>query len=107
MVYMIEGEAYYHISDFAAITKHTIPAIRYLCFSGGRRQLKYRRDGSRILIPASEVTEYPFTQGGRSQHLIYHYRATLNGYEKYMCRACSFKEDPETCPEARRMYGLV
>lgn len=104
MIYRIGDEEYLHISDFAAMTKLTIPAVRYLCFTGGRRRLRYERDGSRLLIPLKELTEYPFTRGGRAEG-IYHYKLFPDGYHRVLCRACTFKEDVELCPEAKRLYG--
>ena len=105
MVMRIGETDYIHISEFAELLGHSIQSVRYLCGSGGRRQMKHIRDGSRILIPVSELSEYPFTNSGRGSDQIFHYRYTRDGYERYMCHSCTFKEDVASCPEARRLYS--
>ena len=105
MVMRIGETDYIHISEFASLLHHSVQSIRYLCGPGGRRQMKHIRDGSRILIPTSELLEYPFTNSGRSGDQIFHYRYTRDGYERYLCSACTFKEDVASCPEARRLYS--
>lgn len=106
MVMRIGDTDYIHISEFASLIGHSVQSVRYLCNTGGRRQLTHIRDGSRILIPVRELAEYPFTNSGRSNDQIYHYRSTRGGYERYLCSACTFRENPESCPEARRLYDI-
>lgn len=109
MIMRIGDTDYIHISEFAELLEHSVQSIRHLCFGGGgRRPMRHIRDGSRVLIPVTELTEYPFTNSGRGgSDQIYHYRYGRDGYEKYLCHACTFRESVMTCPEAIRLYDLV
>ena len=108
MIVVINGKEYIHISEFAELIRHSVQSVRYLCERGGRRPLRYIRDGSRILIEVRELTEYPFLSGGRNlSNQIYHYRLTEDGYERYLCHSCTFGEDIERCEEAKRLYNVV
>lgn len=108
MIVTIGEKRYVHISEFAQLIGRSVQAVRHLCLeNGGLRRMKHIRDGSRILIEYSELTEYPFVSPGRrGAMVIYHYQLTQDGWERYECTACTTGENAAQCPEARRIYGV-
>lgn len=94
MQYIVDGQQYYHIKEFAQLTGLSVQAIRYLCFHGNASGLRLRchYEGSRLYINVLELTEYPFMKGGHNPALnnVYHYRQIEEGkYERYLCEACT------------------
>lgn len=97
-----------YIRDFARMIGRTVQTVRYLCFQGGFRRLKHIVDDrKRIYILKSELTQYPFMDGGKGRSVIYHYKDVGNAlWERYVCMDCTTGEIKEGCLEARKMYGL-
>lgn len=57
----LNGEAYYDIGTFASIVGRDVSYISFLINRGNKvRPLRHIRIGSKPLIVASEVEEYPF-----------------------------------------------
>jgi hypothetical protein len=76
----LNGTKYYSIDDFATLVGrcyHTI--YRMIMWGNSIRKLKHKRFfGRRIFIPATELTEYPFTPtGANSATKAYHYDEKL------------------------------
>ena len=72
----LNGEDYYTIKHFAELTNRTVPSVWALLSVGNRvRKLKLIRFAGKPMIPASELTEFPFTFAGRSllEDAVYHY----------------------------------
>lgn len=94
MQYILDGEKYYHISEFSKLVGLSVQAVRHLCFKGNAiRKLEHCYDGSRVYIKATELTEFPFVKGGHASglRLIYHYHQIEGGkWERYMCEACTY-----------------
>jgi hypothetical protein len=112
-----DGEIYVPIKTFAEIVNRSVPAVRHLCTHGGIRRLRTFRDGTHLYILFKEAYEYPFVKAGAYNEAIYHYRPwrpikqgnierepdeNLLPWERYLCRACSYGESPESCTEAAK-----
>lgn len=76
-IIMIDNIKYVDVITFAgAISKTTHAVYHYIKDGNSIRKLKCKRIGGKPLIPASELTEYPFTIGGPTGvRKIYHYRS--------------------------------
>lgn len=69
----INNMDYYSVKDFADLTNKSEQTIRRYIIKGNKmRILNSIKINTSILIPISELTEYPFTICGRSRE-IYHY----------------------------------
>ena len=69
----IDGEAYYTVSEFANMTHRTEQSVRRLIAYGNRvRKLRVLNVVGRLLVPAAELTEFPFTTSGARLD-VYHY----------------------------------
>ena len=71
----IGGDRFYTVSQFAAITNRSDQSVYKLIKQGNSmRKLNAIKVAQRVLIPAEEVTEFPFTGiGPNSNERIYHY----------------------------------
>lgn len=112
-VFTLEGIDMIHISEFADVLRRSVPATRRLIEQGNSiRKLKAYRDRSRLMIPVTEITGYPFVNAGRdsSGTLVFHYALNkeTGKYERYLCKECSFSDnkclvrkqaDELKCPE--------
>ena len=71
--YEVNGQLYYTIRQFADLTNRTVQSVRNLIAKGNRiRLLRADKIAGRPLIPAEELTEFPFTLPGNDKS-IYHY----------------------------------
>ena len=71
--YNIDGKEYYTVKQFAAIVHKSELTIRGLMSVGNtRRKLTRVLIGTSAMIPASELTDFPFTTCGRTPN-VYHY----------------------------------
>lgn len=106
-IYTIHGIDMIHISEFALALNRSITSTRHLVEEGNKvRKLKYFRDRSRLMIATTEITGFPFTNGGphNLDGSIFHYRKLEGGrYERYMCPECTFGDK---C-EARKIADAV
>ncbi len=71
----IDGVDYYTVAQLSIITNKTTQAIYKLIHYGNSiRHMRRITMFGRMLIPATELTDFPFTGMGRNAHLtIYHY----------------------------------
>ena len=79
----IDGVQYYSVPQFARITHRTTQSVTFLIKYGNKyRKLRYARMATigKVLILASELTEYPFTSSGRGGRL-FHYDSVGNVVE--------------------------
>ncbi len=69
------NEEYYTVSQMASVTHRSDQSVYKLINRGNCiRKMKSLRIAGRILIPASELTKYPFTPVGiHSGSKVYHY----------------------------------
>jgi hypothetical protein len=108
-IYNLEGIDYIHISEFAELTNRSIQATRHLIADGNSvRKLKAFRDRSRLMIPVTELTGYPFTnQGASNPKEIYHYVFNEDGKTMYkkLCEKCSYSQD--VCEERAKADSVV
>ena len=82
MEYYVNDVEYIYLPDFAKIIGFTDRGVRYLVEHGNSiRPLKSYREGSKLYIKASELTEYPFMSAGK-KHIIFHYKQQEDGSYK-------------------------
>ena len=68
----VGGKPYYTLKRFAELTKRSEQAIRLLIIKGNRlATLGSVKIGRSILIPCSELTEFPFCCSGRSKSVLH------------------------------------
>lgn len=74
---VVNGTAYYTVSQFAFLIKRSEKCVYGLIRNGNAlRHLRVERLFNKPLIPVSELTEFPFTGSGRFPlDDIYHYTA--------------------------------
>ena len=72
---VVGGEEYYTVSQMAALTNRSDQCVYKLVRAGNSvRRMHCLKVVGRVLIPVSELTEYPFTPVGiKSNSKIYHY----------------------------------
>lgn len=71
--YVVGGKLYYTVRQFADKTNRTVQSVRNLISKGNRiRCLRADMIAGRPLIPAEELTDFPFTLPGNDR-TIYHY----------------------------------
>ncbi len=73
---VVGGIEYYTVKEFAKKTNRSITAVYNLVVNGNSiRKLKSKRlFKTRVMIEASEVSEFPFTPAGRrAEEKPYHY----------------------------------
>ena len=71
---LINDEYYFKVTNFALVTRKSTQNIRYLMAKGNRiRKLKKVYIMDKPLIPATELTEFPFTMPGRKSKEVYFY----------------------------------
>ena len=69
----INSTEYYSVTDFARLTNKSEQTIRRYIIKGNKiRTLDAIKIRQSILIPITELTEFPFTVCGRSNE-VYHY----------------------------------
>jgi len=69
----INNVDYYSVKDFAELTNKSEQTIRRYIIKGNKmRKLNAIKIAETVLIPISELTEFPFTICGRSNE-VYHY----------------------------------
>jgi len=67
----VDGVEYYKVSTFAKLTKRSEQSVRLLVNSGNRlRKLKHIKIARSLLIPATELTDYPFCLVGISRRIV-------------------------------------
>lgn len=97
-VQTIEGVDLLHIREFCEITGRSIQSVRHLIEFGNReRKMKFFRDRSRLLIPVTELTGFPFIKSGHASgsREIYHYYKQEDGtYKIGICEVCSYADTP-------------
>lgn len=108
-IYSFDGVQMMHIADFAKATHRAIQSLRNLIENGNVvRKMKFFRDRSRLMIPVTELTGYPFVRPGHSEfkRAIHHYELNeeTQSYELVLCPQCSFGE---MCPERKAAEDLV
>lgn len=70
----INGKSYYTVKQFADITNRTEQTIRkYITYGNKIRRLKALKVGHTLLVPTSELTDYPFTICGNNNDSVYHF----------------------------------
>ncbi len=71
----VNGVNYYSVYAFAELTNKSEQTIRRYIIKGNKiRKLESIKINQAILIPISELTQFPFTVCGRSNE-IYHYNS--------------------------------
>lgn len=93
-----------HVTDFANLLHRSVQSTRRLIDYGNNiRKLKAFRDRSRLMIPTTEITGYPFTATGPDNldRGIFHYVKQEDGtYAKELCPECTFGEGCKARKEA-------
>lgn len=111
-IYNYKGIAFIHIADFAYALNRSVTSTRRLVERGNRiRKLKAMRDRSRLMIPVTEMTGYPFVSSGPGKEKkVFHYiPVKAEGaegaviYKKAFCEKCTYGEGCETRKEADKL----
>jgi hypothetical protein len=70
----INKQRLFTVRTFALATKRSEQNVRFLLSYGNRiRKLQVIYIAGKPMIPATELTEYPFTLPGRYSNKVYHY----------------------------------
>lgn len=98
-VYTLEGVDMIHIAEFSDLLGRSVQSTRRIIENGNAvRKLKSYRDRSRLMIPVSEITGYPFVNAGHSDNAreIFHFRFVEDGkVERYFCEKCTYGQGCE------------
>lgn len=88
--FIIDGTKVYDVATFAGITKKSRRTIyTYIHIGNSVRKLNVIYTAGKPYIPASELTEYPFTKiGPNSSRRIYHFDELGNAKDCPECSAC-------------------
>jgi hypothetical protein len=72
-IFTIDGIDYYNAQDFCFLVKKSRTAIdRLIRYGNVYRKLQAKHAYNRTFIPVAELTEFPFTTGGKNNR-VYHY----------------------------------
>lgn len=75
----VNGEDYYYLHDFAELTNRSCQAIRLAILTGNRLdKLRAEKIGESVIIPASELTRFPFCSPGKNKRVSFY---TADGQE--------------------------
>ena len=104
-IYTYEDIPMVHINEMSNHIHKSVQNIRYLIENGnGIRKMKFFRDGSRLMIPTTEIYGFPFINKGWKEITpsIYHY--DVNG-ERFLCEQCTYGE--HFCEDRQKAEDLV